>query len=186
MSASLPGPLVFVFPCRSQFGGRNNVCQMLQCSVRFTGRCFEWSLRAEGRVFEMEHRACFPWRVRIGAVALVVAMAKVKRSLKILLFFFSTVALARQATHRPRAAWWWERPRQLSTSQPASIMSSRHPSTPSARGHRNCPHKDSVCQAERDETSNIQLVLLLLSAEVSWHYCALTALWTISPPFHSL
>lgn len=88
MSASLPGPLVFVFPCRSQFGGRNNVCQMLQCSVRFTGRCFEWSLRAEGRVFEMEHRACFPWRVRIGAVALVVAMAKVKRSLKILLFFF--------------------------------------------------------------------------------------------------
>ncbi len=76
-SASLPGPLAFVFPCRSQFGGRNNVCQMLQRSVRFMGRCFEWSLRAEGCVFEMEHHACFPWRLKSGGVALVVAMAKV-------------------------------------------------------------------------------------------------------------
>lgn len=38
--------------------------------VRFgsQGRCFEWSLWAEGCVFEIERCACFPWRVKHSGV----------------------------------------------------------------------------------------------------------------------
>lgn len=43
------------------------------------GEYFEWSLRCEACVFEMDHSACFPWRVRNSGVALVVAVAKVER-----------------------------------------------------------------------------------------------------------
>lgn len=132
-SASLPGPLAFVFPCRSQFGGRNNVCQMLQCSVRFTGRCFEWSLRAEGRVFEMEHRACFPWRVRICGVALVVATANVKGSQDPSFPPWLLLDRPHIACPRPRDVWW-ARPRQLAsllvihtTRVQASQLPSCHP-----------------------------------------------------------
>lgn len=113
-SASLPEPLAFVFPCRSQFGRRNNVCQMPRRSVRFTGRCFEWSLRAEGRGFEMEPRACFPWRVRNRGVAMVVATVEVRRSYdpSVPLWYF----LDRPHIARPRP-WdvWWARPRQLAS-----------------------------------------------------------------------
>lgn len=92
----------------------------------------------------------FPGGLGLGAVASAAAPAMVK---ELLGSFCSTVALTRQTTQNlPETRRCTTSQAQTSSqrsrhpyyqcaSQPASIISSSHPSSPSARGHCNCPIK---------------------------------------------
>lgn len=83
----------------------------------------------------------FPWQVRSGGVALVVA----KEILGSFHFHCGTKSLPqtrRRVMSRAKMSSQLScHPYNQCTSQPASTMPSSHPSSPSARGHCNCPIK---------------------------------------------
>lgn len=81
------------------------------------------------------------------------------------------------------------RPRVIHTTRAhASQLPSCHPAihpVHQPEGTLIAPPRLALPEADCGQANSAQLVSLLLSAEVSWHYCALTVPWTILPPFHS-
>lgn len=49
---------------------------MPRAQTPFPGQCYEWSLRAEGCVCEMETPACFRWQVEGGGERYGVGLGK--------------------------------------------------------------------------------------------------------------